>query len=74
MFFPCAGGRRGGLRGDDAILIDCRYCGVVLSEKGEDEGRWACWQVIHGAESEGTKHGCHDRREKEGGGEDAEEK
>lgn len=71
MVFARTGGCRGGLGSDDAVLVDCRYRGVVLSEKGEDEGRRTCGEVIYGAKCEGTEHGCDDWREEEGWWEDA---
>ena len=63
MVFACTGGRRRGLGGDNAVLVDCRYCSVVLSEKGEYERRGTCREVVYGAEGEGAEHGCDDWRE-----------
>lgn len=49
LVFACAGGCSGRLGGDDPILVDCRYGGVVLSEEGEDEGRRSCGEVVYSA-------------------------
>ena len=56
MVFACAGGCRRGRGGDNAVLVNCRYCSVILSKEGEDEGCWAGGQVIHGAKCKGAKH------------------
>ena len=67
MIFAWAGGCRGGRRRDYTVFVDCGYCGVVLSEKGEDERCGPSGQVVYSPKREGAEHGRDDRREEKSG-------